>query len=93
MKRGDIRVLGAASYATPLLSTAFLILAGYAKPGKLSLAVVLIAGGGLMAAKDMFGSQVRGSSAGCAPASLEMDAQRHCAGAILPGSKERWTSG
>src|SRR6266851_23348 len=27
MKRGDIRVLGAASYATPLLSTAFLILA------------------------------------------------------------------
>ena len=31
MKRGDIRVLGAASYATPLLSTAFLILAGFAK--------------------------------------------------------------
>ena len=30
MKRGDIRVLGAASYATPLLSTAFLILAGFA---------------------------------------------------------------
>ena len=27
MKRGDIRVLGAASYATPLLSTGFLILA------------------------------------------------------------------
>jgi drug/metabolite transporter (DMT)-like permease len=32
MKRGDIRVLGAASYATPLLSTAFLILAGFAQP-------------------------------------------------------------
>ena len=31
MKRGDIRVLGAASYATPLLSTAFLILAGFAQ--------------------------------------------------------------
>src|SRR6478752_7304524 len=30
MKRGDIRVLGAASYATPLLSTSFLILAGFA---------------------------------------------------------------
>ena len=29
MKRGDIRVLGAASYATPLLSTMFLILAGF----------------------------------------------------------------
>ena len=32
MKRGDIRVLGAASYATPLFSTAFLILAGFARP-------------------------------------------------------------
>src|SRR6266403_1977774 len=32
MKRGDIRVLGAASYATPLLSTAFLMVAGFAKP-------------------------------------------------------------
>ena len=31
MKRGDIRVLGAASYATPLLSTGFLIAAGFAK--------------------------------------------------------------
>src|SRR5947209_13157223 len=29
MKRGDIRVLGAASYATPLLSTAFLVMAGF----------------------------------------------------------------
>jgi drug/metabolite transporter (DMT)-like permease len=55
MKRGDIRVLGAASYATPLLSTAFLILAGYAKASaNIALAAVLIAGGGLIAAKDMF---------------------------------------
>src|SRR6202030_809031 len=54
MKRGDIRVLGAASYATPLLSTAFLILAGFAKAGaNIALAAVLIAGGGLIAAKDM----------------------------------------
>jgi drug/metabolite transporter (DMT)-like permease len=54
MKRGDIRVLGAASYATPLLSTAFLILAGFARPSaSLALAAVLIAGGGLIAAKDM----------------------------------------
>ncbi len=54
MKRGDIRVLGAASYATPLLSTAFLIMAGFAKPGaSLAIAAVLIAGGGLIAAKDM----------------------------------------
>jgi drug/metabolite transporter (DMT)-like permease len=55
MKRGDIRVLGAASYATPLLSTAFLILAGFAEPSaNIAIAAALIAGGGLIAAKDMF---------------------------------------
>jgi drug/metabolite transporter (DMT)-like permease len=54
MKRGDIRVLGAASYATPLLSTAFLILAGFAKPSaNIAIAAILIAGGGLIAARDM----------------------------------------
>jgi drug/metabolite transporter (DMT)-like permease len=54
MKRGDIRVLGAASYATPLLSTAFLMLAGFAEPSpSIAIAAVLIAGGGLIAAKDM----------------------------------------
>ena len=54
MKRGDIRVLGAASYATPLLSTAFLILAGFAKASvSIAVAAALIAGGGLIAAKDM----------------------------------------
>src|SRR3954469_17832608 len=48
MKRGDIRVLGAASYATPLLSTAFLILAGYAQPSAaIAVAALLIGGGGL----------------------------------------------
>jgi len=54
MKQGDIRVLGAASYATPLLSTGFLIGAGFAKPSaNIALAALLIAGGGLIAAKDM----------------------------------------
>jgi drug/metabolite transporter (DMT)-like permease len=54
MKRGDIRVLGAASYATPLLSTAFLIAAGFAKASaNIAIAAILIAGGGLIAAKDM----------------------------------------
>jgi len=54
MKRGDIRVLGAASYATPLLSTSFLIAAGFAEAGaNLAVAAILIAGGGLIAAKDM----------------------------------------
>ena len=55
MKRGDIRVLGAASYATPLLSTAFLILAGFATASaNIAIAAILIAGGGLIAARDMF---------------------------------------
>ena len=54
MKRGDIRVLGTASYATPLLSTAFLIAAGFAKAiDYIAIAAILIAGGGLIAAKDM----------------------------------------
>ena len=58
MKRGDIRVLGAASYATQLLSTAFLIMAGFAKPSaSIAIAAVLIAGGGLIAAKDMIGNK------------------------------------
>lgn len=38
VKRGDIRVLGIASYAAPVLSTLILVLAGYAEPS-LSLAV------------------------------------------------------
>jgi drug/metabolite transporter (DMT)-like permease len=54
MKRGDIRLLGALSYATPLLSTGFLVLAGFAEPTPaLAIAAVLIAGGGLIAARDM----------------------------------------
>lgn len=55
MKRGDIRLLGAASYATPLLSTLLLVAVGYAKPtASLGIAALLIAGGGLLAAKDAF---------------------------------------
>src|SRR5438270_6178191 len=58
MKRGDIRVLGAASYVTPLLSTAFLMIAGFAKPSvSIAVAAVLIGGGGLIAAKDMIGKK------------------------------------
>jgi drug/metabolite transporter (DMT)-like permease len=54
VKRGDIRVLGAASYAAPLLSTGYLVLAGYAASSlALALAALLIAAGGLIAAKDM----------------------------------------
>lgn len=54
MKRGDIRVLGAGAYLAPLLSTCFLVLAGYATASAaLVLAAILIAGGGVLAAKDM----------------------------------------
>jgi drug/metabolite transporter (DMT)-like permease len=54
MKHGDIRVLGTASYAAPILSTSFLVLAGYAEATlPLTLAALLIAGGGLLAARDM----------------------------------------
>jgi drug/metabolite transporter (DMT)-like permease len=54
VKRGDIRVLGTGSYAAPILSTAYLVLAGYA-PATLALgiAAILIAIGGLVAAKDL----------------------------------------
>ena len=54
VKHGDIRVLGAASYAAPVLSTLFLVLAGFAAPSiALAVSAALIAGGGLLAAKDM----------------------------------------
>ena len=54
MKHGDVRILGVGSYLAPLLSTAFLVLAGYAAASlTLALAAVLVAGGGILAAKDM----------------------------------------
>jgi drug/metabolite transporter (DMT)-like permease len=54
VKRGDIKLLGVASYAAPILSTLALVAAGYAQPRPtLWLAALLIAGGGLLAAKDM----------------------------------------
>ncbi|MBS0249279.1 MAG: EamA family transporter [Proteobacteria bacterium] len=54
VKRGDIRLLGVGSYAAPVLSTLFLVLAGFAEARiTLALAALLIAGGGLLAAKDM----------------------------------------
>jgi drug/metabolite transporter (DMT)-like permease len=54
VKHGDIRVLGAASYAAPVLSTVLLVLAGFAAASvSLAVAAVLLAGGGLLAARDM----------------------------------------
>jgi drug/metabolite transporter (DMT)-like permease len=54
VKRGDIRVLGAASYAAPVLSTLILVATGFAQASvSLALAAALIAGGGLLAARDL----------------------------------------
>lgn len=58
MKRGDIQVLGAASYAAPVLSTLALVAFGYARPSLvLAAAVALIVTGSLVAAKDMLRSR------------------------------------
>lgn len=52
MKRGDIQLLGVASYAAPLLSTLALVVAGIAEPTPiLGLAALLITGGAVLAAR------------------------------------------
>lgn len=54
VKRGDIQVLGAASYATPLLSTGLLVAAGYARYSHtLLIAALLIVAGGVLAASNL----------------------------------------
>ena len=54
VKHGDIQVLGAASYAAPLLSTAVLILAGFAElTWPIALAAVVITLGAVLASKDL----------------------------------------
>ncbi|MBV2141985.1 EamA family transporter [Falsochrobactrum sp. TDYN1] len=60
VKRGNIQVLGAASYAAPLLSTLVLIAAGTAEPSmRILAACVLITAGAALAAKDMIASRRR----------------------------------
>ena len=52
MKKGDIQLLGVASYAAPLLSTLALVAAGIAKPSSaILIAAVLITAGAALAAK------------------------------------------
>ncbi|MCC6203765.1 MAG: EamA family transporter [Hyphomicrobiales bacterium] len=54
VKRGNIQVLGAASYAAPLLSTLVLIAAGFSEPTPHVLAAcVLITAGAVLAAKSL----------------------------------------
>ncbi len=52
VKRGDIQLLGVASYAAPLLSTLILVAVGIAKPtAGLAIAALLITGGAAVAAR------------------------------------------
>jgi drug/metabolite transporter (DMT)-like permease len=52
MKKGDIQMLGVASYAAPLLSTLALVAAGIAPPSlTLLVAAILVAGGAALAAR------------------------------------------
>ena len=54
VKHGNIQVLGAASYAAPLLSTLVLIATGFAQPSLAILgACLLITGGAVLAAKSL----------------------------------------
>jgi drug/metabolite transporter (DMT)-like permease len=55
VKRGDIRVMGAMSYAAPLMSTSWMILAGFgtASP-RVGVACLLIIGGALLATRDFW---------------------------------------
>lgn len=55
VKNGDIQILGASSYAAPLFSTLILIVSGFAEPSlRIALACLLITGGAVLAARDMF---------------------------------------
>ena len=54
VKNGDIQILGAASYAAPVLSTLVLIVTGFAEPSwRIAAACALVTGGAVLAAKDM----------------------------------------
>ena len=55
VKRGDIKALGASSYAAPLLSTILLILFGQGEASwAVGAACILITGGAILASRDMW---------------------------------------
>ena len=59
VKRGDIQVLGAASYAAPLLSTSVLVVTGYAAYShNILIACLLITAGAVLAARDLLFGRV-----------------------------------
>jgi drug/metabolite transporter (DMT)-like permease len=55
VKRGDIRALGAMSYAAPILSTTLLIACGLAEPSRAVLiAALLVTAGAVLASREMW---------------------------------------
>jgi drug/metabolite transporter (DMT)-like permease len=55
MKHGDIKALGALSYATPLVSTLLLVASGKAPPTPLiGLACLLVVGGAVLASRELW---------------------------------------
>ncbi|WP_337997299.1 DMT family transporter [Oleispirillum naphthae] len=55
VKHGDIQVLGAMAYATPLLSTVWMIVAGYGEATpRIGAACALIVGGACLATRDFW---------------------------------------
>ncbi|OWU85411.1 membrane protein [Oceanicola sp. 22II-s10i] len=59
VKKGDIQLLGVASYAAPLLSTLLLVAAGIAPPSlRLAAAALLITGGAALAARASLARRV-----------------------------------
>jgi drug/metabolite transporter (DMT)-like permease len=63
MKRGDLRLLGVASYATPLISTLVLAALGIGEAtGRIWLAAALVTAGALIASRDtLFASKPHGA--------------------------------
>ena len=60
VKNGDIMVLGATSYVSPLLSTLILVASGFAAAHwSIALACLLITAGAVIAAKDMLFGKAR----------------------------------
>jgi drug/metabolite transporter (DMT)-like permease len=58
VKRGDIRALGALSYAAPVLSTVLLVIFGRAQPTMaLALACLLVTAGAVLAARDLWSTK------------------------------------
>ena len=62
VKNGDIRTLGVASYAAPILSTVLLVVSGHAAPSK-----TLFLSCGLIVLAAVVATRRRGGSAGAAP--------------------------